>query len=474
MYHFLQFKPNAKEAWRLYDERQLSGLEQPPAFMTVLKVDQDPENFAENGEDPLDHVKYMGPMYFDFDGPDLDAVLESVRTVLTHLTKKLDIDKSFIHCWLSGKKGVHVTVPARVFGLKAPVKALPLIYREVAETMKVEHLDMVVYSAGRGRMWRCENIQRPTGTFKVGVTYDELVDMDSEQYATLVAQPRPSMALNEPSDSVIFPKAEALFKAARIRAAKRLGTFTANFTDGLNVICGENARGKSTLIQAIEAALFGVTVVPGKKEHIPTWGQTTFGLELHFEVDNARYILTRSKSTAKLVERASGGDALVANGNTPVTAYVEELLGLTAKDFALFLNSKQHQTSGLLSFGTTALNQKVEEFAGIALIDSIMTRARAMATAEKAAADACSVSAEELDHARAVLEAAELNAQETTSASYVTETALDSFPPLAATPPAVSSSALQATQRIAQRAESALREAEAALEHKREAVVTAE
>ena len=50
----------------------------------------------------------------------------------------------------------------------------------------------------------------------------KLIDMDSEQYATLVAQPRPSMALNEPSDSVIFPKAEALFKAARIRAAKRI------------------------------------------------------------------------------------------------------------------------------------------------------------------------------------------------------------------------------------------------------------
>lgn len=222
MYHFLQFKPNAKEPWRLYDERQLSGLEQPPAFMTVLSVDQDPENFAENGEDPLEHVKYMGPMYFDFDGPDLDAVLESVRSVLTQLTKKLDIDKSFIHCWLSGKKGVHVTVPAKVFGLKAPMKALPLVYREIAETLKVEHLDMVVYSGGRGRMWRCENIQRPTGTFKVGVTFDELMGMDSEQYATLVAQPRPSMALNEPADSVIFPKAEALFKAAKLRAQKRV------------------------------------------------------------------------------------------------------------------------------------------------------------------------------------------------------------------------------------------------------------
>ena len=49
---------------------------------------------------------------------------------------------------------------------------------------------------------------------------------------------------------------------------KRLGTFTANFTDGLNVICGENARGKSTLIQAIEAALFGVTVVQIGRAHV--------------------------------------------------------------------------------------------------------------------------------------------------------------------------------------------------------------
>ncbi|WP_165904702.1 AAA family ATPase [Pseudomonas sp. JUb52] len=49
---------------------------------------------------------------------------------------------------------------------------------------------------------------------------------------------------------------------------KRLGTFT----DGLNIICGENVRGKSSLLQAIEAVLYGVTVVLGKKEHIPTWG----------------------------------------------------------------------------------------------------------------------------------------------------------------------------------------------------------
>ena len=257
---------------------------------------------------------------------------------------------------------------------------------------------------------------------------------------------------------------------------KKLGNFSADFTDGLNVIVGENAQGKSTLLQAIEAALFGVTVVPGKKENIPTWGQTNFSLELHFAVDSSIYVLTRSKSTAKLQRYGLEDDAeeLVANGNTPVTAFIEQLLGLTAKDFNLFVQSKQGETSGVLTFGATALNQKVEEFAGVSLIDSIMTRARALATAEKAAADACSVSAEELAVARAALDAATTCSEEAVVDRQKAETDLDNFPPLAATPPAVSSSALQAAQRIAQRAESALREAEAALEHKREAVVTAE
>ena len=54
-------------------------------------------------------------------------------------------------------------------------------------------------------------------------------------------------------------------------------------------LLGPSGCGKSTLIQAIEAALFGVTVVPGKKEHIPTWGQTTFGLELDVTESDGRW-----------------------------------------------------------------------------------------------------------------------------------------------------------------------------------------
>lgn len=223
MYRFLQFNPSKKEAWRLYDEKQLADLPQPPAFMTVLAVDQDPENYAENGEDPLDHVKYLGPMFFDFDGPDIDEVLESVRAVLDTLTHKLGISSEFIHCWLSGQKGVHITVPQQVFGVKAPMKALPLIYREIAASFKAPCLDMSVYSAGRGRMWRCENIPRPvTGTFKVGTTVEELQSMDADQYETLVSSARPTLARAVPPGNLIHQRAEALFKVAKTAAAAKI------------------------------------------------------------------------------------------------------------------------------------------------------------------------------------------------------------------------------------------------------------
>ena len=152
---------------------------------------------------------------------------------------------------------------------------------------------------------------------------------------------------------------------------KRLRNHTFNFTDGLNVIVGDNAAGKSTLLQAIECALYGAAVVPGKKEHMITWGQKTWKVVLHFMVNDLEYQLTRSKSTAKLECSGTDNTEIVANGATPVTQAVEELLGLSAKDYNLFMQSKQGETSGVLTFGAAALNRKVETFSGISTIDDV-------------------------------------------------------------------------------------------------------
>ncbi len=235
MYHFLQFRSDKKEAWRMYSVDQISrvaDLPGPPAFKTVLAVDQDPEEVIENELDPLELVKYQGPFYLDFDDEEnLDHVLDDVRTILQHLTTKLDIPAELISCWLSGGKGVHITIPGAVFGCKSPTKFLPLIYKEVMLAIEEgaglntpeSSVDHSVYSASRGRMWRCEGVPRPgSGTYKVGVTINELYEMDADMYQTLVAHPRPVMAVPEVPKAVSYAKAEALYKAAKVTAAKKV------------------------------------------------------------------------------------------------------------------------------------------------------------------------------------------------------------------------------------------------------------
>lgn len=262
---------------------------------------------------------------------------------------------------------------------------------------------------------------------------------------------------------------------------KKLSDFSCDFQDGLNVIVGDNAQGKSTLLQAIESALFGITVVPGKKENIPTWGQTKFSLTLTFTnhvatspEDDWYYCLTRTGSTAKLEKIGPGEETLLANGNTPVTKYIEELLGLTAKDFNLFVQSKQGETSGVLTFGATALNQKVEEFAGVSLIDAVQRKAQELATSSKARADALEVGEGDLVRAADLVTACAADQEDKALAAAGCATAVEQQQLMTAVQPLVASEELSRTQREAHRRQSALREAEAALAHAKESLTGAE
>jgi hypothetical protein len=234
MLKFLQFK-DKKERWQPYTLEQLAkpgSLKGKPAFQTVLSVDQDPDALADKDIEPLDVVKYMGPMYLDFDDAnDLDHVLDDVRLVLGYLLNTLSIPPEFIHCWLSGGKGVHITIPAGIFGVKGPTKFLPLIYREIMLTIEQgaglkkpsSTLDHNVYSCGRGRMWRTEGIPRPgKGTFKVGTSIAELEDMNSDEYEVLVASARSDLMEREPDEGMEFMRPHDLFKKARTTASRKV------------------------------------------------------------------------------------------------------------------------------------------------------------------------------------------------------------------------------------------------------------
>lgn len=249
---------------------------------------------------------------------------------------------------------------------------------------------------------------------------------------------------------------------------KRLRSHEFKFTDGLNVIVGDNAAGKSTLLQAIECALYGAGVVPGKKEHMITWGQKTWKIDLAFNVEGIDYVLTRSKTTAKLVKAGVDGEPeLVANGATPVSQAVEELLGLSAKDYNLFMQSKQGETSGVLTFGASALNRKVEAFSGISTIDDVHQLALEDHRNAKAKIDALSFDSADLDTLYSDMAETEATTKELWFNVEATRQALEAAPrPEDVVKPVSDPDAMQAQRqklvRLEQRLESAKREAEVA------------
>jgi hypothetical protein len=233
MNYFLQFRPDKSDTWRMYTEQQIAAgdLPSPPTFQTVLMVSHNPDEVMEQELDLIDTLKYVGPMYFDFDDKhDLDRVIGEANAVIDYLMNKLDIPEQYIHCYLSGGKGVHITVPYQVFGVKGPTKALPMIYKEIMMTAEAaaglitpSTLDYNVYSCGKGRMWRCEGMPRPgSGTFKVATTPNELAHMDADEYLAIVAAARPTAATPYPPKELTFLKCEALYKAARTAANKKI------------------------------------------------------------------------------------------------------------------------------------------------------------------------------------------------------------------------------------------------------------
>ena len=195
---------------------------------------------------------------------------------------------------------------------------------------------------------------------------------------------------------------------------KKLGTQFFEFTSGVNFISGENGAGKSTLLRAIAASLFGVQMLPGHSDHVATFGQKTWKLSLAFKHKGESYRLDRSKSTASICK----GGELVANGNTPVTKYIEDLLGMAAKDFNLLIHSRQGETNYVLNYGGTALQRKIEEFSGVEVVEKVASLAAGLGRDLSLQVDAVQgflLTTEALEELRDASEVAGLSVKELTA-----------------------------------------------------------
>lgn len=169
-----------------------------PTFVTVLDASDVPED-GWTREQFL-AMKYVGPMYFDWDAEDFqDTINDFTSTLAKFKDQGLNLDCVSIFC--TGGRGFHLEIPMGCLIAKPPpggVQQLPYIYKEIARKYVTDTLDMRVYSGRTGRMWRTAGVKRDNGNYKVQITPDEALNITKESYDQLVSSPRPALAVAPP------------------------------------------------------------------------------------------------------------------------------------------------------------------------------------------------------------------------------------------------------------------------------------
>jgi len=107
-----------------------------------------------------------------------------------------------------------------------------------------------------------------------------------------------------------------------------------DFDSGLTGIIGPNGSGKTTILEAIAWALYGMSAVRGKRQDIRSLsapGRAGVKVELDFELASHRHRVVRTLSTAELY--IDGSSSPIANSTTSVTDLLRRRLGMSQQEF---------------------------------------------------------------------------------------------------------------------------------------------
>ena len=215
---FRYIKGEGNEKWKLIEnsERAIQeSVQQGAHFVTVLSLDQDMGKV-----DPETKVNYKGPLYFDIDAADENEALVDCRRLILSLYKQygVNLNDLVIHC--SGGKGFHVLVPPKVFSSNKTNPYLPQIYRTMALEFNLEHLDLGIYSGGRGRCFRIENVKRDTGRYKVKLTAAQIFCLTWDEIKPLTFMPGDSTPFDINKNVTSSAELSALFKRSDFKPQK--------------------------------------------------------------------------------------------------------------------------------------------------------------------------------------------------------------------------------------------------------------
>jgi exonuclease SbcC len=124
------------------------------------------------------------------------------------------------------------------------------------------------------------------------------------------------------------------------------------FDSGITGIIGPNGSGKTTILEAIAWALYGMPAARGTRESIRSYraaARASVKVELDFELGGHRYFVTRGLTNAEVY--LDGGSAPIATSISGVTDLLRRRLGMTHDEFFNTYFTGQKELSVMAAMG---------------------------------------------------------------------------------------------------------------------------
>lgn len=199
-------------AWQFREHYKNQGVYQTAMhYINPIWYQNDKGRWLINAGDSLK----IADFYLDFDTvitceEDYQKLKEDVLIALRYITVIMNIPIEQVRFYYSGRKGIHLTIPAITMGIE-PHAALHQIYKQIAEDIKQyckhDTLDMKMYDDKR--MFRMVNSWNVKGkAFKIPITIQEFKDLAHAKLHELAQQPR-EITVPQP---IASPRAKLVIK----------------------------------------------------------------------------------------------------------------------------------------------------------------------------------------------------------------------------------------------------------------------
>lgn len=205
--------------WLPYETRE-AAVKAGSTLVSILELCCTPEEYFDwlsqmekAGSDPRKVrpvFPFRGPFYADFDNDhDLPGLKKDLATRLTEIQERFDLEDEDFQIWYSGSKGFHLVLDPALFGAeKVENKNLPLIYKTFACGLGLgDIMDVVVYSRGRGRLWRLEGDLRSNGCRKIPISLGQLRGLsvkEIQKMARSASWYRPELRIHPPRSKPLY------------------------------------------------------------------------------------------------------------------------------------------------------------------------------------------------------------------------------------------------------------------------------